>query len=76
MVTNEENMINLRYTKTIFTIGDNVIFTEKKCLDWHGYHKHNIKIHFVALYDTARIPGLHKTVFSMTQSLQKFFQIM
>ena len=30
----------------------------------------------MALYDTARIPGLHKTVFSMTQSLQKFFQIM
>ena len=75
MVNSEENMTNLKDTKTRVTVGDSRKFTRKKRGDWHGWKKRDLKPHRVTLKNTAVITGLHANTPSVTRSLQKGFQV-
>ena len=76
MVNLEENMTNLKDSKTRVTVGDSRIITGTKRGDWHGYQRHDGKLHCVMLTNTAIIPGLHANLFSVIRALQKGFQVM
>ena len=56
-------------------MGESSKLTRKKRGGWHGYQKHDRKIHPVALPDMAVIPGLCKNFFIVAQALQKHFQV-
>ena len=75
MGTPEKNMTNLHDSKTRVTVGDSGALTCTKCGNWHGYEKHDGKIHHVALSDTAIITGLRENLSSMKREPQKHFQL-
>ena len=68
-------MTNLCDEETLVTVGDSGTLTSTKCGYWHGYQKHDRKIHCVMLSDTVIIPGLYANLFSIMRSLQKIFQV-
>ena len=43
MVSSEENMTNLKVTKTKVTVGDSKPFTGTKRGNWNGYQRRNVK---------------------------------
>ena len=71
----KDNITKLKDAETRVTVGDSIPLIGKKCDDWHGYQKHDGKIHRVTLYSMAVITGLHGNLFSVTQALQKGFQV-
>ena len=75
MVKLEDNITNLKDSETRVTVGDSIPLTGIKCGDWHGYQKHDGKLHRVTLYSMAVITGLHENLFSVAQALQKGFQV-
>ena len=66
MVTNKEKMTDLCYVEKRVIAGDSGTLTGKKCGNWHGYKKHDRKLHRMTLYDMSVIPGLHENLFSLT----------
>ena len=59
--------------ETKATVGDSGTISSKKCGDFHGYHKLDVKSHQMTLSDTAAIPGSHANLFSVTKELKKNF---
>ena len=76
MVKPEENMMNLNNAETQFTVVDSRTHNSTTRVNWHSYQRRDGKIHSVALSNVAVIPGLYKNIFSVTQALQKGFQVM
>ena len=68
-------MTNLKDTESQVTLEDSRTLTGKKCGGWHGYQRRDEKIHRMTLSNTVVITGLHANIFSMTQPLQKGFQV-
>ena len=68
-------MTNLKDTESQVTLEDSRTLTGKKCGGWHGYQRRDEKIHRMTLSNTVVITGLHTNIFSMTQPLQKGFQV-
>ena len=76
VVTNEENMTNQQDAETIVTIGDIGKFSGTKLGHWHGYQKHDGKLHCMKFSDTDVIPELqHTNAFSVTPTLKNGFQV-
>ena len=71
MVNSEDDMMNLKDTKTKVTVGDCKNLTVTKRGDWHDWKKYNTKLHHVMLKNMDVISGLHADLFSVTRSLQK-----
>ena len=71
MVNSEDNMTNLKETKTKFTVGYRKTITGTKHGDWHGWQKHNGKLHHVILTNMAVILGLYANLFRIIRALQK-----
>ena len=69
-------MTNLKNAKTRVNIGDSITLNGGKHGGCHGYHRRDVELHHVKLSNTAMISGLYKIIFSMTQTLQKGFQVM
>ena len=66
MVNTEENMRNLKGAKTRVTVGDSRALNGEKRGKWHGWHKHDGKLHCMNLTNTAVITGLHANLFIVT----------
>ena len=75
-VNSENNMTNLKDTETKVTTGEHKTLTGTKRGDWHGWQKRNGKLNNLTLTNMSILPGLHRNLFSVTQSLQKGFQLM
>ena len=58
------------------TVVDSGTLNRKKCGSFNGYHKHGVKLHFVNMYNTSVITGLHGNLISMTPAPQDIFQVM
>ena len=75
MVTIEGNMTNLCNKGTQVTIGDSGTLTGTKRGDWHGYQKHDKRIHPLTLSYTYAIPGLYAKFSSATRAPHKSIQV-
>ena len=64
---------NLKDSETQDTVGESKTITGAKRGDWHGYQIHDLKMHCVALSDTAVIIFLHTNIYNVTRPLQKGF---
>ena len=60
MVTTDENMTKICDAEIRVTVVNSGTLNRAKYGNWHGYHKHDIKIHHVTLSDAAALPGQHK----------------
>ena len=45
MIISEENMTNLKESKTRVTVGDSKTITGTKGVNWHGYQRRDRKFH-------------------------------
>ena len=75
LVKSEENMTNLVDEETRVTVGVSRTLTGTKRGIWHDYHKHDVRLHHVALSSTSLSPGLYANSFIVKEALQKGFQV-
>ena len=68
-------MTNLKNTKTKVTVGYRKNLTGTKRGEWHGWQKFNGRIYHETLKYMFIITVLHENIFSVTQELQKCFQL-
>ena len=59
MVNSEDDMMNLKDTKTKVTVGDCKNLTVTKRGDWHDWKKYNTKLHAVTPYP---VPIVHTKI--------------
>ena len=66
MLESNEIMKNFKNIKTQVTVGDRIILTNAKGVNWHGYQRRDGKLHCMVLSKKVVIPGLHANLFSVT----------
>ena len=69
MLNLEENITNVKDTKTRVTVGDSRTLTGQKCVKWHDHQRSDIKFHCVSLSNMTVIPGLYTNLFRMKPAL-------
>ena len=75
MVNSDKNVKNLKDAKIQVTVIDSTNLTGVKPINWPGYQIRDGNLHRLTLSNTDIIPGLHANIFSLTQALQKGFQV-
>ena len=68
-------MTTLKDTKIRVTVGYSRTLSGTKSGDWHGWQKYDRKLHHVMLINIDSISVLYANLFSVTQELQKGFQV-
>ena len=75
MVNSEENLMKLKYAKTLFTVGDRRNITLTTCGNWRGYWRHDKTLHRLMISNMDVITGLHSNIFIIKWALQRGFQV-
>ena len=75
ILNSEENMSNLKDSKTLVTVGYSRKITGAKCGNWHIWHRLDIILQRATLTNMAVIPGPHTNIFSVTRAQKNIFSV-